>query len=110
PPEEAPVVPVPPRPANGPTMISVQELKTHFPLESGFVFKKQTGTVKAVDGVSFEVRQGEVLGLVGESGSGKSTLARTIMQLIPPSAGTVILGGKNLTQGSTDELKAARRD
>jgi oligopeptide/dipeptide ABC transporter ATP-binding protein len=97
-------------PTAGATMISVQELKTHFPLESGFVFKQQTGTVKAVDGVSFEVRQGEVLGLVGESGSGKSTLARTIMQLIPPSAGTVILGGKNLTQGSTDELKSARRD
>jgi ABC-type glutathione transport system ATPase component len=97
-------------PAGGATMITVQELKTHFPLESGFVFKKQTGTVKAVDGVSFEVRQGEVLGLVGESGSGKSTLARTIMQLIPPSAGTVILGGKNLTQGSSDELKSARRD
>jgi ABC-type oligopeptide transport system ATPase subunit len=51
-----------------------------------------------------------VLGLVGESGSGKSTLARTIMQLVPPTGGTVILGGKNLTQGSTNELKAARRD
>ncbi len=108
PPEE----PAPPvsATAHGRPMIQVQELKTHFPLESSFVFKKQTGTVKAVDDISFEVRQGEVLGLVGESGSGKSTLARTIMQLIPPTAGTVILGGKNLTQGSTDELKAARRD
>ncbi len=95
---------------DGSTMIQVQELKTYFPLESGFLFKKQTGTVKAVDNVSFEVRQGEVLGLVGESGSGKSTLARTIMQLVPPSSGTVILGGRNLTQGSTGELKAARRD
>ncbi|HEY8996239.1 MAG TPA: ABC transporter ATP-binding protein [Lacunisphaera sp.] len=95
---------------HGRAMIQVQELKTHFHIESGFVFKHQTGTVKAVDEVSFEVAQGEVLGLVGESGSGKSTLARTIMQLIPPSAGTVILGGRNLTTGSTDELKAARRD
>ncbi|AOS45388.1 Glutathione import ATP-binding protein GsiA [Lacunisphaera limnophila] len=109
PPEE----PAPPAPAEAPhgrPMIQVQAIATHFPLETGFLFKKQTGTVKAVDQVSFEVSQGEVLGLVGESGSGKSTLARTIMQLIPPTAGTVILGGKNLTQGSTAELKAARRD
>jgi len=98
------------RPAFGDPMIQVQSLKTHFPLESGFVFKKQTGTVRAVDEVSFEVRQGEVLGLVGESGSGKSTLARTIMQLVPPTAGTVILGGRNLTASSTDELRTARRD
>ncbi len=98
------------KPALGGPMIQIQDIKTHFPLESGFLIKQQTGTVKAVDEVSFEVRQGEVLGLVGESGSGKSTLARTIMQLIPPTAGTVILGGKNLTHGSTDELKAARRE
>ncbi len=109
-PPEEPASPAPTKSAPGQPMIQVQALKTHFPLESGFVFKKQTGTVKAVDDVTFEVRQGEVLGLVGESGSGKSTLARTIMQLIPPTTGTVILGGKNLTQGSTDEFKAVRRD
>jgi ABC-type oligopeptide transport system ATPase subunit len=60
--------------------------------------------------VSFEIKQGEVLGLVGESGSGKSTLARTIMQLVPTTAGTVVLEGKNLTQISVDELKVAGRD
>ncbi len=109
-PAEEPAPPVAVEPVHGRPMIQVQALKTFFPLESGFVFKKQTGLVKAVDDISFEVRQGEVLGLVGESGSGKSTLARTIMQLVPPTAGTVILGGKNLTQGSTGELKAARRD
>ncbi len=109
-PPEEPLPPAAPEAAHGRPMIQVQELKTYFPLESGFLFRKQTGMVKAVDDINFEVRQGEVLGLVGESGSGKSTLARTIMQLIPPTAGTVILGGKNLTQGSTDELKAARRD
>ncbi len=107
---ETTLVPSAVAPKDGAEMIRVQELRTHFPLESGFVFKTQTGTVKAVDGVSFEVRQGEVLGLVGESGSGKSTLARTIMQLVPSTSGTVILGGKNLTQGSVDELKVARRD
>jgi oligopeptide/dipeptide ABC transporter ATP-binding protein len=109
-PPEDPPPPAAPEAAHGRPMIQVQQLKTHFPIESGFIFKRRTGTVKAVDEVSFEVRQGEVLGLVGESGSGKSTLARTIMQLIPPSAGTVILGGKNLSAGSTGEIKAARRD
>jgi oligopeptide/dipeptide ABC transporter ATP-binding protein len=107
--EEPPPPAVTPTP-HGRPMIQVQELKTYFPIESGFVFKHQTGTVKAVDDISFEVAQGEVLGLVGESGSGKSTLARTIMQLIPPSAGTVVLGGKNFTAGSSDDLKTVRRD
>ncbi len=90
--------------------ITVGDLKTHFPIESGFLFKKQTGTVKAVDGVSFEVRRGEVLGLVGESGSGKSTLSRAIMQLAPVTSGTVLVSGHNLTAASAGEIKAARRD
>ncbi len=110
PPEEPATPAAPATPATGAPMIQVQGVKTHFPVETGFVFRRRTGTVRAVDEVSFEVKQGEVLGLVGESGSGKSTLARTIMQLVPATAGTVILGGRNLTQGPADELKAARRD
>jgi oligopeptide/dipeptide ABC transporter ATP-binding protein len=110
PPEEPATPAAPATPATGAPMIRVQGVKTHFPVETGFVFRRRTGTVRAVDDVSFEVRTGEVLGLVGESGSGKSTLARTIMQLVPATAGTVILGGRNLTQGPADELKAARRD
>jgi oligopeptide transport system ATP-binding protein len=66
--------------------------------------------VKAVDGVSFALRRGEILGLVGESGCGKSTLGRTILQLIPPTAGTVVLGGKNLTSLAGGELRRARAD
>ncbi len=97
-------------PVNREITIAVRDVKTHFPLASGFLFRKQTGTVKAVDGVSFEVRRGEVFGLVGESGSGKSTLARAIMQLVPATAGTVMLGGRNLTAASAAEIKAARRD
>jgi oligopeptide/dipeptide ABC transporter ATP-binding protein len=107
PPEEPPP-PATPRPISDQAMIEVRDVSTHFPLESGFIFKHQTGTVKAVDEVSFTVKQGEVLGLVGESGSGKSTLARTIMQLVPPSSGTVILGGKNLTASTTGEIRTAR--
>jgi oligopeptide/dipeptide ABC transporter ATP-binding protein len=98
------------RPPGAEIAVEVRDVKTHFPIESGVIFKKQTGLVKAVDGVSFTVRRGEVLGLVGESGSGKSTLSRAIMQLVPPTAGTVMVGNRDLTAASAAELKAARRD
>jgi len=91
-------------------ILQLHDLKTYFPVESGFLLRHQTGTVKAVDGVTLDVRRGEVLGLVGESGCGKSTLARTILQLVPATAGTVILEGRNLTTASAPELLAARRD
>ena len=70
-------------------ILQLNDVQTHFPVESGFLFRRQTGTVKAVDGITLSVQRGEVLGLVGESGCGKSTLARTIMQLVPTTAGTV---------------------
>ncbi|MBI3885351.1 MAG: ATP-binding cassette domain-containing protein, partial [Opitutae bacterium] len=91
-------------------ILQLNDVKTHFPVESGFLFRKRTGTVKAVDGVTLEVMPGEVLGLVGESGCGKSTLARTIMQLVPATSGNVVLEGKNLTRGSAAEILAVRRD
>ena len=91
-------------------ILQLQDVKTHFPVESGLLFKKHAGTVKAVDGVTLDVMPGEVLGLVGESGCGKSTLARTIMQLLPATSGTVVLEGKNLTSGSAAEILAVRRD
>ena len=104
PPETTATAPAAVRPAidQTDTILEVQALETHF--------AARTGTVRAVDGVSFTVKRGEVIGLVGESGSGKSTLGRTIMQLVPPTGGAVILEGKNLTTGSSAEFAAVRRD
>jgi oligopeptide transport system ATP-binding protein len=91
-------------------LLQLTDVKTHFPIHRGWLFKRQVGTLKAVDGVSLTVASGEVLGLVGESGCGKSTLARTIMQLLPATAGTIVLGGKNLSDKSAAEMLAVRRE
>ncbi|MDP2138842.1 MAG: ATP-binding cassette domain-containing protein [Candidatus Didemnitutus sp.] len=93
----------------GEPILDVQDVRTHFPVESGFLFRRQTGTVKAVDGVSLSLHRGEVLGLVGESGCGKSTLARTIMQLVPTTGGRVIFNGRDLTGATAAEIQIARR-
>lgn len=90
--------------------LELRDVKTHFPVEHGLVFRKRVGTVRAVDGVSLTLRQGEILGLVGESGCGKSTLGRTILQLLPASEGTVVLGGRSLTALRGAELRTARAD
>lgn len=92
------------------TFLQVENLKTHFPVEKGFIFRQHVGTVRAVDGVSIDLEKGEILGLVGESGCGKSTLGRTILQLIPPTEGTVVLAGKNLTNLQGEELRESRAD
>jgi oligopeptide transport system ATP-binding protein len=78
-------------------ILELRGLRAHFPVERGFLLKKQVGTVKAVDGVDLSLARSEVLGLVGESGCGKSTLARTIMGLLPATGGSVWLEGKNIT-------------
>jgi len=90
--------------------LEIQNLKTHFPVERGIIFRRRIGMIKAVDGVSLSLRQGEVVGLVGESGCGKSTLGRTILQLFPPTEGAVILAGRNLAQLKGPELRAARAE
>jgi oligopeptide transport system ATP-binding protein len=90
--------------------LELHDVKTHFPVERGIFFRRRIGTVRAVDGVSLSLNKGEVLGLVGESGCGKTTLGRTIMQLIPPTDGAVMLAGKHLEQIRGAELRAARAD
>ncbi len=92
------------------TFLELDNVKTHFPVERGFLFKKQVGTVKAVDGIDLSLTKGEVVGLVGESGCGKSTLGRTILQLIPPTAGRVLLAGRDLASLHGEALRKARTD
>lgn len=92
------------------SFLELQNVKTHFPVEKGIFVRKQVATVKAVDGINLTLHKGEIIGLVGESGCGKSTLGRTILQLIPPTEGAVILEGRNLSGLSKDELRAARAD
>ena len=90
------------------TILTVQGLKTHFPVRKG-VFSRVSGYVKAVDGVDLEVRRGQTLGLVGESGSGKTTVGRTLLRLIPATAGSVRFDGMDVLAMSRRELRALRR-
>ena len=89
-------------------LLTVQDLRVTFPVYGG-VFRRRVGGVKAVDGVSFELRKGEVLGLVGESGSGKTTLARAVAGLIGPARGQILFDGTplppHLAQRSRDQLR-----
>ncbi len=91
-------------------ILEVRDLKKHFPITSGIVFQRQVGTVKAVDGVSFEVQRGETLGLVGESGCGKSTVAKTLMRLVEPTAGSAHFEGENIFDFDKSRLRKLRRD
>jgi len=89
-------------------LLEVKELATHFSLRSG-VFGRTVGSVKAVDGVSLEVRRGETLGLVGESGCGKSTLGRSVLRLIEPTSGSIRFSGRELMGLPSGQLRALRR-
>ena len=90
-------------------LVQVQDLKMHFPITQGIIIQRKAGAIKAVDGVSFGIVQGETLGLVGESGCGKSTTGRAILQLYEPTAGKVTFDGQELTQLKGEPLRKMRR-
>ncbi|QWK12182.1 MAG: ABC transporter ATP-binding protein [Thermoflexus hugenholtzii] len=90
-------------------LVVVRDLKKYFPVRRGLL-QRVVAWVKAVDGVSFNIRRGETLGLVGESGCGKTTVGRTILRLIEPTAGEVYFEGRNIFALTKSELKALRRD
>jgi len=92
------------------TILELEDVRTHFPVYEGFLFRRRTGTVRAVDGVSLSVRRGEVVGLVGESGCGKSTLARTIISLLPLSGGRIRIDGVDITELSPAEVRDLRTE
>jgi len=92
-----------------PPLLRVEDLRTYFPIKAGLL-QRTVGWVKAVDDVSFEIGDGETLGLVGESGCGKTTVGRTILRLTPPTSGRVYFKGKNVFDLPGSEMKRLRRD
>lgn len=90
-------------------IIQVRNLKMHFPITRGIIFQRQVGAVKAVDGLDFDIRNGETLGLVGESGCGKSTTGRALLQLYRPTSGEVLFHGTDLTKLHGEEMRRMRR-
>jgi oligopeptide/dipeptide ABC transporter ATP-binding protein len=98
--------------AEATTLVSVRNLRTYYSIRGGFLDRlvgREAGVVKAVDDVSFDLRQGEVLGLVGESGSGKTTLGRTLLGLVPATGGSVVFEGRDITTLHERQLREHRR-
>jgi len=92
------------------TLVEVRDLVKHFEIRGGLLGIRKIGAVQAVDGVSFDVRRGETLGLVGESGCGKTTLGKVLLRLIPPTSGKVVVNGRSIFELSNREMVAVRRD
>ncbi|MEU9121408.1 dipeptide ABC transporter ATP-binding protein [Streptomyces sp. NPDC048506] len=99
-----------PGPASGEPLLEVRDLVKHFPLTQGVLFRKQVGAVKAVDGISFDLRKGETLGIVGESGCGKSTVAKMLVGLERPTAGQIRYRGADITTLTGRAMKSVRRN
>ncbi|MGW4752364.1 ABC transporter ATP-binding protein [Streptomyces chartreusis] len=95
--------------ADGEVLLRVEGLQKHFPIRKGLL-QRQTGAVRAVDGIDFEVRKGETLGVVGESGCGKSTMGRLITRLLEPTGGKVEFEGRDITHLGVGQMRPMRRD
>jgi oligopeptide/dipeptide ABC transporter ATP-binding protein len=91
-------------------LVEVRDLVKHFPIKRGVILQRQVGAVKAVDGVSFDVEQGETLGIVGETGCGKSTTARLLCRLMDPTSGSITFDGRDVGAQKGDDLKALHRE
>ena len=91
-------------------LLKVDGLVKHFPIGGGLLGRRSRGTVKAVDGVSFELSKGETLGIVGESGCGKSTVAKTLVRLEEPTEGTATFEGESIFEMSARRLRKLRRE
>jgi peptide/nickel transport system ATP-binding protein len=100
-----------PAPATGESdvLLEVRDLEVHFPIKSGILFDRTVGHVRAVDGVNLSIRRGETYGLVGESGCGKSTLGKAILNLEPPTAGTVNFDGTDIASLKGEDLRRERK-
>jgi oligopeptide transport system ATP-binding protein len=96
--------------AKGETLLEVTDLVKHFPIKSGILFDREVDQVRAVDGISFNVKKGETLGLVGESGSGKSTACRAVLQLLKPTSGSVKFEGREIAGLGRRQLRPLRRE
>jgi len=90
-------------------IVKIRDVQMFFPVTSGIIFQRKVGEVKAVDGVSFEIKRGETLGLVGESGCGKTTLGRAILLLYKPTSGEIRFEDQDLTQMKSGDIRRMRR-
>ncbi len=94
---------------NAPALLTVRDLRVEFPVLTGLL-QRTTSTVKAVDGVSFDLARGETLGLVGESGSGKTTVGRAVLRLVAPTSGSVLFEGEDVLAAPPTRLRTLRRN
>jgi oligopeptide transport system ATP-binding protein len=95
--------------ANNQPLVSIRDLKVHFPVAGAGLFSRSDRIVKAVDGVSLDIQPGETMGLVGESGCGKTTLGRAVLRLVEPTSGQVLFHDRDLAHLSVKEMRAHRR-